>query len=90
MAKKPVPEVGDLIMLYWVDIQEDSAWREVGDEGGELTTCRSVGWVVRVDKNVVALTRTYGKHSGEGEEFAGDSIVFPRGCVTSFRVLSKA
>ncbi len=78
---------GDLIVLSWDDIREHSEWQDSAHPVGGVFQCESVGWVVKITRKAVVLTRTYG---GSGtERVAGDSITFPRGCITGFRVLSS-
>ena len=40
----------DFVMVYWVDIESDSNWREVNDLiTDELPICISSGWLIKKD-----------------------------------------
>lgn len=86
--KTQMPRVGDLVLLRWVDIHENPQWGASDDHG--VTTCESVGWVVKVSTTLVTMTRTYGTDHGSTEREPGDAITFPRGCITGFEVLRAA
>lgn len=86
--RKKTPKVGDLVILFWSDIHESPDWGAT--EGHGVSSCESVGWVVKVSPQVVTMTRTYGTDHGSTERTPGDSISFPRGCITGFEVLRAA
>lgn len=82
--KSKSPAAGDLIILHWEDIREDSAWQDTDTPEGELHLCESVGWVASWGKKIV-LTRTFGR--SDDKRVAGDTLTLPKGCVTHWEVL---
>ena len=46
----------DFVMVYWVDIESDSNWRDVDDLiTDELPICISSGWLIKKDNMVTRV-----------------------------------
>jgi hypothetical protein len=87
-VRKPVPGVGDIVLIHWDDILEDPSWQDVEHPEGEVAKCQSIGYVSRWNNKHVVLVRTH-KLQGESRH-AGDRITFPRSVVTKWEVLKAA
>ena len=49
-------ERGDLVVIFWSDIEDDPAWKPVElVEIEQLPLCKSVGWFVNEDDSCVRL-----------------------------------
>ena len=47
-------ERGDLVVVFWFDIEDDPTWKPVElVENEKLPLCKSVGWFVNEDEKVV-------------------------------------
>lgn len=49
-------ERGDLVVVFWFDIEDDPTWKPVElVENEKLPLCKSVGWFINEDDNCVRL-----------------------------------
>ncbi|UCF13023.1 MAG: hypothetical protein JSW06_01890 [Thermoplasmatales archaeon] len=49
-------ERGDLVVIYWWDIEDDSTWKPIEvAEIEQLPLCKTVGWFLNQDDNCVRL-----------------------------------
>ena len=56
MVDEKPPERGDLVVIFWFDIEEDSTWKPVElAEIEQPPLCKSVGWFINEDDNCVRL-----------------------------------
>lgn len=47
---------GDLVVVYWYDIEDDPAWKSLAEvERERLPLCKSSGWFVNRDDSCVRL-----------------------------------
>ena len=57
----------DFVMVYWVDIESDSNWRDIDDLiTDELPICISSGWLIKKDNKVTRLASDF-KHDRDWE-----------------------
>ena len=50
----------DFVMVYWVDIESDSNWRDIDDLiTDELPICISSGWLIKKDNKVTRLASDF-------------------------------
>lgn len=88
MARKPAPCVGDIVLIHWDDIQEESSWQDQEHPPADVAKCHSIGYVAQWGKKHVVLVRTYVTDT-DGKR-AGDRISYPRAVITSWEVLRPA
>jgi hypothetical protein len=88
MPRKVAPKVGDLVLVHWDDIQEESTWQDKEHPEPDVAKCLSVGYVAKWGRKAVVLVRTYQLH--DGTRTAGDRISYPRAVVTGWEVLRAA
>ncbi len=62
-------EQGDLVVIYWWDTVEESAWTEIPlIQARRDVLCKSVGWFLNQDEDCVRiLTSISGKDIGSAE-----------------------
>ena len=67
MGDEKTPERGDLIVVYWWDIEDDPNWKPINlVEIEQLPLCKSVGWFINRDDSCIRLA-----FSVNGTEDAG-------------------
>ena len=86
MAKRPLPKPpGKLVLIEWRDACSPA--RKWHDEGVcknyRASTCHSVGWLTRGDKDTTVLVASY------GDDEIGDMTAIPSGCVVRVTRLSS-
>lgn len=84
MSKKQTPKVGDLVEVYYLDHSTRDVWTDKA-EGMEVIECRYVGWVDRIDAQVLQL---YANET-DRERVSQHSLTL-RKCITRLTVLKRA
>jgi len=75
---------GDLIVVHWYDIQDDSSWRSItAIENSGSPLCKSVGWFLSED--AMCLRILYSMTGVDSIE-AG-SVIIPKHCIRDIEVI---
>lgn len=79
-------------LVQWddiTDVQGDSAWltRDEAVAAAALPTssAKSIGWVLRNDRDWLVIAATYMQGSGDDDSIFSSIHKIPRGCVSSIR-----
>lgn len=75
------PNVGDLVLLSWVDIQTHHGWIDA-DEILPVAECETVGWVIAVGDDAIAIAACKG-----GDE-VNLRMTLPMAVVKKWKVLT--
>jgi hypothetical protein len=78
-------KAGDLLLVYWEDVEEDSSWRsleKIQDE--KLPLAKSVGWLLNIDDRAMRILPSIIK---SGDETAAGSAKIPIGCIVKVEIL---
>lgn len=68
----------DFVMVYWVDIESDSEWRDKDDLiTDELPICISSGWLIKKDNKVTRLASDFNLDSQGKVNEIGSSTIIP-------------
>lgn len=71
-------KVGELVAVYWSDIQGYSEWTDVG-KALPLARCVDYGRVTHVCDDRIEVSGSMGDHDGDVQK--SSTAVIPRGCV---------
>lgn len=84
-----MPKLDELVMVEWADACSYGGWLE--DDGRPFEACAvtSVGWVVQVDKDVIALS-PHRQDEAVSQETMGDVMVIPLGMLKDWVELGPA
>jgi hypothetical protein len=68
----------DFVMVYWVDIESDSNWRDIDDLiTDELPICISSGWLIKKDNKVTRLASDFNLDSDGKVNEIGNTTIIP-------------
>lgn len=84
MKRRPA-NVGDLVMVGWVDSTRVAAWT-YAPPNLNVAECESVGWLVRSEKECLVV-RPHRIVDTEGDVQHFGDMTIPRRCVTWIKVL---
>lgn len=90
MSRRQAARRGDLVEVQWEDATADSDW--VSDESyvARNARCTSVGYVVRLTRNLIALASTWSPALCHIETLQWNSVgTIPRPWVTHIKVLRQ-
>jgi hypothetical protein len=75
------------VLVEWRDSMAVAGWHNVTDaKAAQLTTVRSVGFLVKTDRASIVLAQSLGDETGD----VGEVVTIPRGAVTSVKPLTAA
>lgn len=72
------PKVGDLVAVYWEDIQGASEWQALA-EPHPTARCVDYGRITVLTDETLEIAASFGHHGGTTEK--SSVAVYPRGCV---------
>lgn len=84
-----LPAVGAIVLIEWLDAcSTGSGWRARYEvEEDELSRCRSVGWVVSVDRVRVVIASSEVTQRDKSEASVTGGIVIPSACIKTIKRL---
>ena len=73
-------ERGDLVVVFWSDIEEDSTWQPVPlIELQQPPLCKNVGWYLSEDENCVRILHSI--NGTEDSKMEAGSTVIPKAVI---------
>jgi len=68
----------EFVIIYWVDIESDSGWRQLEDVYKDvLPICVSSGWLVKADDEVTRLVSDFNLDSDGKIAEVGSTTIIP-------------
>jgi hypothetical protein len=88
MGDKKAPERGDLVAVYWWDIEEDSTWKPVAlIELAQPPLCKNVGWYLSEDEKCVRILHSI-SGTEDGKIEAGSTVI-PKTVIRNIEIIRE-
>jgi hypothetical protein len=74
----------ELVLIEWLDSRRGEGWVRLDELESNVTSCRSVGWIIARDKTSVTLAG----HLGENPDQCCGDLTIPRRSISKITPLS--
>lgn len=83
---RPKFQVGDLVLIKWLDTRATGGWRRLEDTGHNVADIDSVGWVFLKNRRFISLTHSANWKDG----WHLDVVNIPTGTIRKIVTLRRA
>ena len=79
---------GDLIVVYWFDIEDDSTWQSLSKiEQAEPPLCKNVGWYLSQDAKCVRILNSI--NGTEDTKIEAGSTIIPKATIRNIETIRE-